>query len=278
MRADRAEGPWRAILRSLVLLVGLAALGFAWAEMPRHISPAALVPLVAAGGAAAPLLFVAVAGLAMAVGLPRQVGAFAAGYLYGPWLGTLIGLAASLVSAAADFGWARFLGRAAIKRRLERRPQGRLERIDAFLAANPFGASLMLRLLPVGNNVLLNVAAGVSGVSAGWFLVGSAIGYLPQTIVFALLGGGMRFDRGRELALAVGLFLASALTGLALYRRAGGFSAASADGRRDASARFGWGRRSRPEPNAADPPARGARRQGNGAAPETPGQDRSPAK
>ena len=225
MRADRAEGPWRAILRSLLLLLGLAALGLAWAEMPRHFSPAAVAPLIAAGGAAAPFLFVAVAGLAMAVGLPRQVGAFAAGYLYGPWLGTLIGLAASLVSAAADFGWARFLGRAAIKRRLERRPLGRLERIDAFLAANPFGASLMLRLLPVGNNVLLNVAAGVSGVSAGWFLVGSAIGYLPQTIVFALLGGGTRFDRRLELALAAGLFLASALVGLALYRRAGGLRA-----------------------------------------------------
>ena len=83
----------------------------------------------------------------------------------------------------------------------------------------------MLRLLPVGNNVLLNVAAGVSGVSAGWFLVGSAIGYLPQTIVFALLGGGTRFDRRLELALAAGLFLASALVGLALYRRAGGLRA-----------------------------------------------------
>jgi uncharacterized membrane protein YdjX (TVP38/TMEM64 family) len=274
MRADRIALPWRGILRSVLLLVGLAALGFAWAEMPRHLSPAALAPLIAAGGGAAPFLFVALAGLAMAVGLPRQVGAFAAGYLYGPWLGTLIGLAASLVSAAVDFGWARFLGRAAIKRRLS----GRLERVDAFLAANPFGASLMLRLLPVGNNVLLNVAAGVSGVSPGWFLVGSAIGYLPQTIVFALLGGGTRFDRRLELALAVGLFLASALIGLALYRRAGGLSAASADDRRGASARFGWSRRSRPGPNAASPPAPGARTPGSGAAPETPGQDRSPAK
>lgn len=274
MRANRTGLPWRGILRSALLLVGLAALGLAWAKMPRHLSPVALAPLIAAGGGAAPFLFVALAGLAMAVGLPRQVGAFAAGYLYGPWLGTLLGLAASLVSAAADFGWARFLGRAAVKRRLS----GRLERIDAFLAANPFGASLMLRLLPVGNNVLLNVAAGVSGVGPGWFLLGSAIGYLPQTIVFALLGSGTRLDRRLELALAVGLFLASALVGLALYRRAAGLSAASADDPRGASARGGWGRRSRPGPNAAAPRVPGARRPGNGAAPETPGQDRSPAK
>ncbi len=237
--AERPVLPWRGVSRSIMLLVGLAALGFAWAKMPHHLSPAALAPLTAplSGlGWAAPLLFVALAGLAMAVGLPRQVAAFAAGYLYGPWFGTLLGLAASLVSAAVDFGWARFLGRAAIKRRLS----GRLERIDAFLAANPFGASLMLRLLPVGNNVLLNVAAGVSGVTAGWFLLGSAIGYLPQTIVFALLGGGARLGRGLELALAAGLFLASALIGLALYRRTGGvriFSAASADDRPGASRR-----------------------------------------
>ncbi len=279
MSAERVRAglPWRAVLRSVMLLVGLAALGLAWAEMPRQLSPAALAPLIAplgGQGGTAPVLFVLAAGLAMAVGLPRQLGAFAAGYLYGPWLGTLLGLAASLVSAAVDFGWARFLGRAAVKRRLS----GRFERIDAFLAANPFGASLMLRLLPVGNNVVLNVAAGVSGVTAGWFLLGSAIGYLPQTIVFALLGGGTRLGRGLEVALAVGLFVASALVGLVLYRRAGGFSAASADGRRGASVRGGWRRRWRREPNGADPRAPGARKRGSGAAREIPERDRTPAR
>jgi uncharacterized membrane protein YdjX (TVP38/TMEM64 family) len=231
---DRAVPPWGALMRSALLLLGLAGIGLVWARLPPPMSPAALAPLIAEAGTAAPALFVVLAGLAMAVGVPRQAGAFAAGYLFGPWLGTAIGLAASVVSAAVDFGWARFIGRAAVERRLT----GRLARIDGFLAANPFGASLMLRLLPVGNNVVLNLLAGVSGVTGGWFLLGSTIGYLPQTIVFALLGSGARLGRGLELALAVGLFLASALVGAALYRREmGRVSAASADDRRGATGR-----------------------------------------
>jgi uncharacterized membrane protein YdjX (TVP38/TMEM64 family) len=96
---------------------------------------------------------------------------------------------------------------------------GRLARLDAFLAANPFGATLTLRLLPVGSNIVLNLLAGVSGVAAGPFVLASAIGYVPQTVVFTLLGGGVRVGQGVQLVLGIALFAASALLGLLLMRR-----------------------------------------------------------
>ena len=60
----------------------------------------------------------------------------------------------------------------------------------------PSAATLTLRLLPVGSNMLLNLVAGVSErARQAPFMAASAIGYLPQTVVFALLGGGVRVSQ-----------------------------------------------------------------------------------
>ena len=87
------------------------------------------------------------------------------------------------------------------------------------MAASPFGSTLALRLLPVGNNLALNLLAGMAGIAPVPFLAASALGYVPQTAVFALLGKGVRVDGAWQLALAAGLMAASVGIGFALLRR-----------------------------------------------------------
>jgi uncharacterized membrane protein YdjX (TVP38/TMEM64 family) len=94
-----------------------------------------------------------------------------------------------------------------------------MARLDAQLSAQPFMASLTLRLLPVGNNVVLSLLAGLSSVSAPAFLVASAIGYVPQTLVFALLGSGVQVSHTEQIVLGGVLFVASAVLGIVLMRR-----------------------------------------------------------
>ncbi|MDT8262249.1 TVP38/TMEM64 family protein, partial [Roseomonas sp. DSM 102946] len=69
------------------------------------------------------------------------------------------------------------------------------------------------------NNLALNLLAGLSGVAAGPFLLGSAIGYVPQTAVFVLLGEGVAVNQSTQIALGVALFALSALLGWWLLRR-----------------------------------------------------------
>ncbi len=164
---------------------------------------------------AGPAAFVLIAAAACAVGVPRQVVAYAAGLGFGSWAGCLLALAAQLAGCAADFLWARLVARDWAARRI----RGRLARLDGQLNRHPFSATLTLRLLPVGSNLLLNLLAGVSAVALGPFLLASAIGYLPQTLVFALLGGGVRVDRTEQVLLAGGLFLLASLLGLWLMQR-----------------------------------------------------------
>ena len=196
------------IAKAALLLAGLAAAGLAL----RWLSTGFLTARPTSGGAA---LFFAVAAILVAVGLPRQVVAFAAGYAFGAWRGGFLALAAQMLGCAADFWWARLVARGWATRHL----RGRLARIDRLLAARPFTATLTLRLLPVGNNLLLNLLAGLSGLRASPFLLASLIGYLPQTAIFALTGSGTHVDRGLQLGLGAALFVLSALLGLGLLKR-----------------------------------------------------------
>ena len=170
-------------------------------------------------GLAGDMVFVAFGAAATAAGAPRQGVAFLGGYAFGALEGTALALAAQLVGCALSYGWARAVGRGWAERRLAGRYGHRLRPLRDVLVGSPFGSTLALRLLPVGNNLALNLLAGMAGVALVPFLLSSAIGYLPQTVVFALLGKGIRVDGAWQMGLAAGLFVVSALIGVALLRR-----------------------------------------------------------
>jgi uncharacterized membrane protein YdjX (TVP38/TMEM64 family) len=160
-------------------------------------------------------LFLLVGAGFTALGLPRQMVAFLGGYAFGLGIGTGLALVATLVGAYVTFQYARFMGRDVLARRFP----GKIKKIDDFLSGSPMSMALALRLSPFSSNMVSNVAAGVSGVKPLPFFVGSALGYLPQTVVFALLGGGMSLDPVLNTALSVVLFVASTGLGLWMWRR-----------------------------------------------------------
>ncbi len=207
------------VLRPALLLAGLVLAGLAVHLLPQDGAAGALAALDASHGVTGAALFVVVAACLCAIGVPRQVAAYAAGYAFGVWPGAAIALAAQMAACAMDFFWARFVARDWAQRWMRRRRVGHLPRINAVLIAHPFTATITLRLLPVGNNLVLNLLAGIAGVPAGAFLAASAVGYLPQTVIFALVGAGTHVERGVQLAVGVLLFAASAAAGAMLLRR-----------------------------------------------------------
>ena len=67
-------------------------------------------------------------------------------------------------------------------------------------------------------NLATNLAAGVTRVGPLPFFLGSALGYVPQTAVFALAGSGINLNPVFRIGLAAALFVVSALIGAYLYR------------------------------------------------------------
>lgn len=207
-----------AIGRPALLLAGLAAAALAL----RAVAPewAELAPPSGRSAGA----FVLAATLACAVGAPRQAAAFAAGYAFGFWEGAGLAWLAAALACAADFYWARLIARDWVRRRT----RGRVVRADRFLAAHPFSATLALRLFPLGNNLALNLAAGVSAVATVPFLAASLVGYLPQTAIFALLGNGIHVTRTAQISVGVALFAVSGGIGGVLLRQFRGAISADA--------------------------------------------------
>ena len=169
---------------------------------------------IPSGHPADALGLVALGAIACAVGVPRQVVAFVAGYGWGLLPGIVLALAAQMVGCAANLFWARAVGRDFTRRWVG----GRLARLDGMLSRRPFAATLALRLLPVGNNLVLNLLAGLSSLPASAFLAASAIGYLPQTVIFVLMGRGSQLGHATELAISIALLVASTLCALLIFR------------------------------------------------------------
>ena len=168
-------------------------------------------------GVAGVLLFVLASCLLGSIGLSRQVIAFLGGYAFGFSPGLVLSMLAVLGACITTFHVSRGLLRASL---LERMPD-RIQRADRFLRENTFTMALLLRLLPLGSNWMINIAAGISGVKSLPFFLGSALGYIPQMLIFSLLGSGTRVNQFWQVAIAMALFVLAAVLGVVLYRKVG---------------------------------------------------------
>lgn len=208
----------RLLLRGLVLIATLVAVGWLFEEIGiKSMLDTGWVDHAVRGrqGLWGETLYLAVGAVVVALGLPRQAVSFGAAYAFGPWMGLAVALLATVLGSLVTFYYARFIGRDALTRRFP----AKVAKIDAFLAGHEFTMAIILRLSPLSHNGTTNVAAGVSGVRAVPFFLGSAVGYLPQTLVFVLAGAGFQLDKTLTWTLSVALFVASTVLGVWLWRR-----------------------------------------------------------
>jgi len=67
--------------------------------------------------------------------------------------------------------------------------------------------------------MLTNILAGMTSVAVLPFLLGSMIGYVPQMLVFALMGKGVLLQSGWKIGLSFALFAFSSLLSWYLYQQ-----------------------------------------------------------
>jgi len=207
----------RVILKGLALIFSLALLGYLFktSDLGSSVNEAWIDARVRGHGVNGALLFLLMGAVFTAIGLPRQIIAFLGGYAFNLWLGTLLGALAALLGCMLSFSYARFFGKGLLRARLGERAG----RFDRFIHDHPFAMTVLIRLLPLGSNLLTNLAAGISSIRSRHFFAGTLLGYLPQTLVFALVGSGVHIAPVFKIALAIGLFLISGALGAYLYRR-----------------------------------------------------------
>ena len=207
----------RSIVRALGMVVSLCLLGvfFHWLADNNVFSPQWLDHRINNQKIEGFVLFIIIGGLAAAVGLPRQIIAFGGGYAFGLIQGFLLALSAQFLGCLLAFLYARFFARRLVQRIFSQK----IVSVERLLCSSPFTSSLLIRLVPFGSNFLTNVLAGVTSVSTTYFVGGSVVGYIPQTLVFTLLGAGIYVSEYVQIMISVMLFVTSIALGLIIWRR-----------------------------------------------------------
>lgn len=213
----RKQSGLKSLMKGLIMIASLVVIGTAARKLglADTLSTSWLDHEVIGKGILGELIFIGLGAMASAIGVPRQLVAFGGGYAFGFGMGILISSLAQIIGCTVSFFYSRLLGRSLVRRLFA----ARIERLDTLLRGHPFSMTLLIRLLPVGSNLATNMGAGVSSVPAGRFLSGTLVGYLPQTVVFVLLGTGVQVDATAQIALSAVLFVVSGLIGVWLYRR-----------------------------------------------------------
>ncbi|MGB9692701.1 MAG: TVP38/TMEM64 family protein, partial [Candidatus Sumerlaeaceae bacterium] len=176
--------------------------------------------LIQSRGQTGLLLFIAVAALVIGLGVPRLWVSALAGGLFGASMGTVVGQLASILGAIITFYIARFILRSVLVRRMPPRMRVWYDRINR----RGFFWLFYIRLFPFANATVTNLIGGVSQVSLGTFLIATFLGYLPETIIFAIFGSSAAKKDSVQFAIAFGalvVFLAIERTWQYLRKRRG---------------------------------------------------------
>lgn len=184
---------WRQLWPLALVGAGIAA-AFAFG-LERHLSAealaanqASLAGLVRAHPLAAAAAFVTVYTAAVAVSLPGGVFlTLAGGLMFGPFWGTVLSVIGATTGAVLLF----LAARHALAEPLARRAGRLLERIRPDLERDGLSYLLVLRLVPLFPFWLVNLAPALVGMRLGSYVLGTFLGIIPATAVFAGVGAGL---------------------------------------------------------------------------------------
>ncbi len=118
------------------------------------------------------------------LGAPQFALIAAAVVAFGPVLGSVYSWIATIASASLTFWIGRWFGEGAL-----RRYGGQVaNRFSRFVGRNAFLASMIVRIVPTGPFIVVNMAFGVSQARFSHFLAGLALGVIPKIALVAFGG------------------------------------------------------------------------------------------
>ncbi len=171
----------------IVLAAVLAALSTAAALLPVKDWVKAFSDWVETLGALGVVLFIVVYALATVLFLPGWIFTVAACLVYGVIAGTAVALAGALLGATLAFLCGRYL----VRKRLQAATKGnrKFAAIDKAIGDQGWKIVGLLRLSPLIPFNLSNYFYGVTAVGFWPYVLASAVGMLPGTLLYAYLGG-----------------------------------------------------------------------------------------
>lgn len=148
------------------------------------------------------IVYMAVYAVATAFSLPAgAIITIAGGFLFGPWLGGALTVIGATSGATVLFLAARY----AFADLLRERAGAAIRKMEDGFRENALSYMLFLRLIPVFPFFIVNLVPAFLGVSLGTYVIGTVVGIIPGSLVYASLGDGFSaiVERGGEINLGL---------------------------------------------------------------------------
>lgn len=171
--------------------------------------------LVHGAGIAGPIAFVAIYALLTLALVPGTAPSIAAGALFGAVWGSLLTVLGATLGATAAYLFSRRIGRAPVRARTGER----FARLDARVSRHGFLAVLYVRLNPIFPFNAVNYAFGMTSVNPRVYITATALGIVPGTIAFVVLGSSLHDPGSSGFLIALGAVAALTLVGIVASRR-----------------------------------------------------------
>lgn len=132
------------------------------------------------------------------------VATLAGGFMFGTWMGGGTTVLAGMVGSLGAYYAARSAFGAPLRRMAERRG-GMLQKVIEGFGRNAFSYVLSLRLVPVFPFWMVSVAAGIASPPVWSFALGTGLGIVPASFIYASLGSGLgkAFASGEPIHLSI---------------------------------------------------------------------------
>ena len=213
---------WRRLIPVLVFVAGLVV--FFALGLERYLSIDALRQhrsvlraWVETSGLLAALVFMAVYIVTVAFSLPgATVLTIAGGFLFGSVWGTVLVIISATLGATVLFS----IAKTTLGDVLRAKARAWLPRLEAGFREHALSYLLVLRLVPIFPFFIINLVPAFLGVPLSTFILGTFLGIIPGTFVYATVGAGLGsvFDAGGTFTLRGVLTpqIVTALVGLAV--------------------------------------------------------------
>ncbi len=171
----------------IVLVLILIWVIYSFNQRLLTISPETIRTFIFQAGWLAPFFYILLYAVRPFVLFPASLFSIAGGLAFGAVYGSVLAFLGSLAGATTAFFVARKFGQKAINAKLK----GKLQEYSQRFEEKGFLYILVLRLLPVVNFDLISYSAGISRAHFIDFIRATAIGIIPGTIVYNLLGASI---------------------------------------------------------------------------------------
>ncbi len=174
------------LLMALVVVACIAIVHFT--PLKTLTSDAAWKAHISQLGVWASCLYFLVSVALIAIGIPRMLLCWLGGVLFGFTTGVIIGQFSALFGSYTTFVFARWGGREWVQNRIKKS-----QRLRNMLKKPSTFTIFLVRQLPIAG-IVPNLILGVTPVKHRYFLLGSFLGYLPSSIMVAVIGSS--FGKG----------------------------------------------------------------------------------